>query len=251
MSLIEVTTDGPVRTVTLTRPEKRNALNAAMMEEVRAAFRVTPPPEERVTVIRGQGPAFCAGLELSTEGIDTAEAVRIEGMFDTVYRYPLPTVAIVHGAAIAGGCELALHCDFTVAAREAHISMPLAQFGVATTWFLTKKILDAAGPVVGREFLLLGNPIPTERLQALGIIARVADRDRLDEAAAKLIDRLATNAPRSMRTMKAMMIRQTDHVLSLPHDDIDKEALGIYTTRDAIEGVAARLQKRKPNFTGE
>jgi enoyl-CoA hydratase/carnithine racemase len=251
MSLIEVTTDGPVRTVTLSRPEKRNAVNAEMMAEVRAAFLVTPPAEERVTVIRGRGPAFCAGLELSTDGIDKAEAVHIEDMFDAVYRYPLPTVAIVHGAAIAGGCELALHCDFTVAAREAQISMPLVQFGVSTTWFLTKKILDAAGPVVGREFLLLGNPIPTERLQALGIIARVADRDRLDEEAAKLVDRLANNAPLSMRTMKAMMIRQTDHVLSLPHDDINDAALGIYTTRDAIEGVAARLQKRIPKFTGE
>jgi len=251
MSLIEITTNGPVRTVTLARPDKRNALNAAMMDEVRAAFEATPPADERVTVIRAQGPAFCAGLELSTDGINKAETVRIEEMFDTVYRYPLPTVAIVHGAAVAGGCELALHCDFTVAAREAHISMPLAQFGVATTWYLTKKILDAAGPAVAREFLLLGNPIPPERLHALGIIARVADRDRLDEDAAPLIDRLAANAPRPMQTMKAILIRQMDEILKIPHADIDEAARAVYATRDAVEGVAARYEKRTPTFTGE
>lgn len=250
MSLIEITTNGPVRTVTLARPEKRNALNAAMMDEIRAAFEVNPPAEERVTIIRGQGPAFCAGLELSTNGIDEAETVRIEQMFDTVYRYPLPTVAIVHGAAVAGGCELALHCDFTVAAREAQISMPLAQFGVATTWFLTKKILDAAGPAVAREFLLLGNPIPPDRLQALGIIARVADRDALEDEAAPLINRLAANAPLSMRTMKDILIRQMDEILKVPHGDIDDFTRSVYATRDAIEGVAARYEKRTPRFTG-
>lgn len=251
MSLIEISTDGAVRTVTLARPDKRNALNPEMMEQMRAAFEITPPKEERVTVIRAQGPAFSAGLELSDNGIDEAETVRIEKMFDAVYRYPLPTVAIVNGAAVAGGCELALHCDFTVAARDAMIVMPLAQFGVSTTWFLTKKIMDAAGPVVAREFLLLGDPLPAERLHALGVIARVADRESLNAEAQKLIGRLAANAPMSMKTMKEIMIRQADHVFSLPHDDIDARARGVYASRDAIEGVAARHQKRQAIFRGE
>jgi enoyl-CoA hydratase/carnithine racemase len=251
MSLIEISTDGAVRTVTLARPEKRNALNAGMMDALREAFEVTPPKDERVTVIRAQGAAFCSGLELSTDGIDKSETVRIEKMFDAVYRYPLPTVAIVQGAAIAGGCELALHCDFAVAARDAVIAMPLAQFGVATTWFLTKKIMDAAGPVVAREFLLLGDPLPPERLQALGIIARVANRDGLDAAAQTIIERLAANAPMSMKTMKEIMIRQTDHTFSLPHEDIDEAARNVYASRDAIEGVAARHQKRQAIFRGE
>lgn len=251
MSLIEITTNGPVRTVTLNRPEKRNALSADMMDQLRAAFEVAPPKAERVTVIRSEGPSFCSGLELSTDGIDKAETVRIEQMFDAVYRYPLPTVAVVQGAAIAGGCELALHCDFTVAARDATIAMPLAQFGVSTTWFLTKKIMDAAGPVIAREFLLLGDAIPTERLRELGIIARVADPTRLSEEADKLVGRLAANAPMSLKTMKDIMIRQADPILSLPHDDIDETARSVYASRDAIEGVAARHQKRQAKFTGE
>ena len=251
MSLIEITTDGPVRTVTLARPDKRNALSPEMIQELRAAFEVTPPKEERVTVVRAKGSAFCSGLQLSTNGIDKAETVRIEGMFDAVYRYPLPTVAVVNGAAVAGGCELALHCDFTVAARNAMIVMPLAQFGVSTTWFLTKKIMDAAGPVTACEMLLLGDPIPADRLHALGIIARVADPENLDKEALKLTERLSANAPLSMKTMKKIMIEQADHVFSLPHEDIDEIARNVCASRDAVEGVAARHQKRQAKFTGE
>ncbi|HUS95880.1 MAG TPA: enoyl-CoA hydratase-related protein, partial [Hyphomicrobiaceae bacterium] len=73
MSFIEISTTGPVRTVLLARPEKRNALNPAMMAEIEAAFKVMPPPEERVTVIRAQGPAFCSGLELAATGVDANE----------------------------------------------------------------------------------------------------------------------------------------------------------------------------------
>ena len=251
MNLINITTDGAVRTVTMTRPDKRNAMNPEMLEQLRTAFEVTPPSTERVTVIRGEGTAFSSGLELSTNGIDKAETVRIEKMFDAVYRYPLPTVAVVHGAAIAGGCELALHCDFVVAARSAQIAMPLAQFGVSTTWFLTKKIVDAAGPVTAREFLLLGNAMPAERLYDLGVISRVADLEGLEDAVHPLVERLAANAPMSMRTMKDILVRLTDHAMTLPHDDIDQVARNVYASRDAIEGVAARVEKRQPVFRGE
>ena len=80
MSLVRIETSGAVRTVTLNRPEKRNALNEPMMDEVRAAFEVEPPPEERVTVLRAEGPAFCGGLQLSTSGVDPRQAAIIEAM---------------------------------------------------------------------------------------------------------------------------------------------------------------------------
>jgi enoyl-CoA hydratase/carnithine racemase len=250
MSLVRIEHAGAVRTVTLNRPEKRNALNEAMMAELQAAFSMEPPPEERVTVLRGEGPAFCAGLQLATSGVDAEQAVVIEAMFDAVHRYPLPTVAVVHGPGVAGGCELALHCDFVVASRQTALAMPLAQLGVATTWFLTKKIMEAAGPVIGREFLLLGDPMPAQRLYDLGIIARVADAEQLDSVAQEVIDRLANNAPLSMRTMKAIMLRQMDNMFHAEHAALDKRAHAVYTTRDAVEGVAARLEKRVPKFEG-
>ena len=167
MSLVRIERAGAVRTVTLARPEKRNAINAEMMAAIRAAFEEKPDPEERVTVLRSEGAVFCSGLQLSSGGVDPQEAINIEGLFTAVQHYPLPVVAVVQGAAIAGGCELALHCDFIVAVENARFSMPLPRLGVTTTWFLTKKIMETAGPFVAREFLLLGDPMPASRLHDL------------------------------------------------------------------------------------
>jgi enoyl-CoA hydratase/carnithine racemase len=250
MSLIRVERDGPVRRVILDRAEKRNALTEEMMTEVRQLFLDEPAPDERVTVIQGEGPSFCAGLELATSGVEPEAAQLIETMFDAVQRYPLPVVAQVQGAAIAGGCELALHCDFTVAAETARFAMPLAQIGVATTWFLTKKIMEAAGPVMGREFLLLGDPLGAPRLHALGIIARCVPEAELDAAVAAITDRLAANAPMSLKAMKAIMLKQMS-IFDMPERQPEATiADAIWDSHDAREGVRARVEKRKPNFTG-
>lgn len=242
---------GAVRTVTLARPEKRNAINPEMMQAIREAFESEPRAEERVTVLRGQGPTFCAGLQLSTAGVKQDEVTRIEAMFDAVQRYPLPVVAVVQGPAVAGGCELALHCDFVVAAREATLTMPLAQLGVTTTWFLTKKIIEVAGPVTAREFLLLGTPMTGQRLCDLGIIARTADADKLEAQTDLLIAQLAANAPLAMRTMKAMLIKKMSFLLDIEHDEFDEPIRRVYASRDALEGVAAKVQRRTPTFTGK
>ena len=224
MTTIEIQTQGAIRTVTLNRPDKHNAIDPEMMTVLTEAFAVEPPDTERVTVLRGNGRSFCSGLQLATTGVDHAEAVRIETLFDTVQRYPLPVVAIVQGKAIAGGCELALHCDFIVAQRNAQLIMPLAQIGVSTTWFLTKKIMEAVGPALGREFLLLGEPLGAERLHALGLVARIADADDVDREAQFMIDRLAANAPLSMRTMKRMLIELNDHYFARDYAAHDERA---------------------------
>ena len=250
MGLVKIETAGAVRTVTLARPEKRNAINAEMMAAVSRAFTAAPPDDERVTVLRAEGPAFCAGLQLSTSGVEQSEAVNIEAMFDAVQSYPLPVVAIVQGAAIAGGCELALHCDFVIAADDAPFAMPIPQLGVSTTWFLTKKIMEAAGPVLARELLLLGDPLTGQRLHELGVIARHAPRDELDETAAPIIARLAANAPLSMRAIKAMLVKQMSFLMDIEHADTDKLVDEVYASADAVEGVAARVERRTPNFTG-
>lgn len=250
MGLVNIETTGAVRTVTLARPEKRNAINPEMMAAIREAFSVQPPDQERVTVLRAEGPVFCSGLQLSTAGVDQSEAVNIEAMFDAVQRYPLPVVAIVQGAAIAGGCELALHCDFVVAAHQAPFAMPIPQLGVSTTWFLTKKIMEAAGPVLARELLLLGDPLSGERLHELGIIARTAPLDELDATAEPLIARLAANAPLSMRAVKAMLVKQMSFLMDIEHADTDKLVDAVYASADAVEGVAAKVERRTANFTG-
>ena len=210
MGKVLVDVDGPVRTVTLNRPEKRNALDTETLDGMIAAFPNEPGSEERVAVVRANGPSFCSGMDLSAKVAGLGQPTSIETMLRRIETYPLPVVAIVHGPAIAGGNELALHCDFVVASTSAIFGMSLSQIGLAPTWFLAKKLMEVAGPVAAREILLLGEPLPSKRLYDLGIITRLAKPDSLQDAAQAIIDRLAANAPLSLKNMKAMLVRQLE-----------------------------------------
>jgi enoyl-CoA hydratase/carnithine racemase len=251
MPVVTVETNGAVRTITLNRPEKRNALNSEMLDLLEAAFRQEPPAAERVTVVRASGPVFCAGLDLRERSGTLGGDSPIESMLEAIEHYPLPVVAVVHGDAIAGGNELALHCDLVVASTTARFGMSLAQIGLAPTWFLAKKLLEVAGPVASREILLLGDPLPAERMHALGIVSRLASPDTLEAEAARVIDRLANNAPLSLRAMKALLVREMAFREGISHSDVDALVSAARTSRDAQEGIAARLEKRSPRFRGE
>jgi enoyl-CoA hydratase/carnithine racemase len=248
MAKVEWSIDGALRRVLLNRPEKRNALDREMLDGIAAAFAEPPGAAERAAVIRAAGPVFCAGLDLrAREGMGAAP---IERVLHAVETYPLPVVAVVQGDAIAGGNELALHCDLVVASSAARFGMSLAQIGLVPSWFLVKKLLDAAGPVIARQILLLGDPLPARRLYELGIIAHLAEPDALEVAANAVLARLAANAPLSMRAMKALILREMQFRDGIPHDDIDRFLAEVRQSADAKEGVAARLERRTPRFQG-
>ncbi len=145
MTIVPIEREGPVRTVRLNRPEKRNALNREMLRALLDAFRGEPDRAERLTVLRAEGPVFCAGMDLRERAGTLDTESPIEAVLDAVQHYPLPVVAVVHGDAIAGGNELALHCDLVVAAESARFGMSLAQIGLVPTWFLAKKIVETGG----------------------------------------------------------------------------------------------------------
>ncbi|MEO9256639.1 MAG: enoyl-CoA hydratase/isomerase family protein, partial [Tepidiformaceae bacterium] len=215
---------GAVRTVTLNRPEKRNALDSEMLTGLAAVFSAEPGREERVLVLRANGPVFCAGLDLRErlgEGV-TGSASPIEHVLELVENYPLPVVAIVQGDAIAGGNELALHTDFVVASTKASFGMSLSQIGLAPTWFLAKKLLEVAGPVATREVLLLGSPLSAARMAELGIIARAVVPEELEQTANAIIERLTANAPLSLRAMKALLVREMAFRDGISHEDVDR-----------------------------
>lgn len=241
---------GAVRTVVLARPDKRNALSAAMIEGLEQAFGAEPPAEERVTVLRSEGPVFSAGLDLRERQAGVLGEAPIEAMLHAVETYPLPVVAVVQGDAIAGGNELALHCDMVIASTRAQFGMSLAQIGLAPTWFLAKKLLEVAGPVLAREILLLGDPLPATRLAELGVIGRAVPPHELEAVATAVIERLAANAPLSLRAMKALLVRQMAFRDAIPHGDVDALAEAAGSSADGREGVAARLERRAPRFEG-
>ena len=245
---VHVVVDDSLRTVTLARPAKRNALNAAMLNGLREAFGSQPSDEERVAVIRAEGPVFCAGLDLTERA--GGGSISIESVLHAIGTYPLPLVAAVGGDAIAGGAELALHCDLIVASSEARFGMSLAQIGLAPPWALAVRLLDAAGPAVAREILMLGDPVPAARLGELGIIARVASPDAFEAAVDSVVSRLAENAPFSLRAIKATLSRAMEFRSGLVHDEVDELIGRAVSSADAREGMQARLQKRTPRFTG-
>lgn len=251
MAIVLVEHEGPVRTVRLNRPEKRNALNREMLDALLAAFRSEPDSAERLTVLRAEGPAFCAGMDLRERAGTLDTESPIEAVLDAVQHYPLPVVGVVHGDAIAGGNELALHCDLVVAAESARFGMSLAQIGLVPTWFLAKKIVETGGPVAAREMLLLGDPLPAARMQALGMIYRAVPDAGLEAAVEAVTRRLAANAPLAMKAMKAVMLRQMAFRDATPHEDLLPMLRAARLSGDAKEGIAARLEKRPANFTGE
>ncbi len=249
--VIEWKVEGAVRTVLLNRPEKRNALDGDMMEQLKAVFTTKPAATERVAVIRAAGPVFCAGLDLRWRANNAQGESGIEKMLHAIEVYPLPVVAIVNGDAIAGGNELALHCDLVVASKAARFGMSLAQVGLAPSWFLAKKLLEVAGPVITKKILLLGDPLSAEDFFKLGLISHLAEPADLEKTAATVVQRLADNAPLSLVAMKALINREMQFRDNIPHDDIDLVVDKARTSADGQEGMRARLEKRKAVFQGK
>ena len=143
-----------------------------------------------------------------------------------------------------------LHCDLVVASKAARFGMSLAQIGLAPSWFLAKKLLEVAGPVTTRRILLLGDPLPAERLYELGVISHVAEPADLETVAGAVIQRLADNAPLSLKAMKALIVREMAYRDRISHADIDGLVEQVRRSDDAQEGMAARLARRKPAFKG-
>jgi enoyl-CoA hydratase/carnithine racemase len=250
MTMVRTTVVAGVRTVLLNRPQKRNALDREMIAGLEASFARPPTEEERVAVIRAEGSVFCAGLDLKERSERPHGASPIEHMLQTIEHYPLPVVAVVQGDAIAGGNELALHCDLVVASAQARFGMPLAQIGLSPSWLLAKKLLEVAGPVTTRKLLLLGDPLSARRLYDLGIISHIAEPHDLQRVADAVIERLSGNAPLSLRAMKALLLRAMAYRDQIAHADVDGLVEDVRRSRDAQEGMAARLARRKPGFTG-
>lgn len=250
MSLIASHVDGAVKRVRLCRPDKRNALTAEMIADLTVAFTAEPTADERVAVLEAEGPSFCAGFDMRSRDATPGGAQPLERLLQAIETYPLPVVAVVQGPAITGGALLALHCDLVVADETAPFGMSSAQVGLAPSWLFAKKILEAAGPVLARKLLLVGDPVSAVTLRDLGIVGYVAPAGELAATAEGVIGRLAANAPLSMRAIKQTLVRAMSFRDGIAHEDIDGLLGVVRSSQDALEGTAARLERRPPVFRG-
>jgi enoyl-CoA hydratase/carnithine racemase len=243
--------DGAVKTIVLDRPEKRNALSPPMFDTLIAAFETEPTEAERAVLIRGEGRVFCAGVDLS-ERIKNGwpQQSPLVRLCEAMRAYPLPIVAAMQGDAIAGGAMMTMHCDLIVAAEGARLGMPLSQLGIAPPWILTSRTIDRAGPALGRELVLLGYPISAERLAQHNVVNSVVPRERFAAEVDRFVDRLARNAPLSLRAVKAALSSIGAAGAGEPREAEEALVRAALDSRDAVEGMQARLERREPVFEG-
>ena len=225
-----------IATITLNRPDKRNAMNAAMLSGLHRAFDdLDARRDVRVVVVRG--------------AVDPD--VSVVAVLQRVERSRHPTIALVHGDAVAGGCELALHCDLRVMAEGARIGMPLSRIGLVVPFPLGQKLVEILGAAETRRLLFTGRLVDAERAKDIGMVHEVVAPAEIEKTTYALARAIADNAPLSLAGMKATIQRALAARAQIPHDDLDAQALAARRSADASEGRRAMLEKRKPNFRGE
>lgn len=246
---------GGVVHLTLSRPEKRNALSRPLLADLAAALADVAASPARAVVLAGEGPAFCAGHDLGEMvGRQEEEYHDLFSLCSKVMqqlrRLPQPVIARVHGPATAAGCQLVAACDLAVAAETATFATPGVKIGLFCTTPMVP-LTRAVPAKAAMEMLLTGQPISAQQALAWGLVNRVVPLGQLDDAVREFTDAIVAASPLTVRLGKEAFYRQ----LHLGEPEAYRLATDVMTanavTRDAQEGMAAFLAKRRPAWRGE
>lgn len=250
--------DNGVLLVTLNRPEVRNAFNTQMGTDLREVFRplAYEPLDLRCIVITGEGDkAFCAGGDLKerngmTEAQWLAQHAIFEEAFYSIMGCVVPTIAAVNGAAYAGGCELALACDFVYAVPAARFALTEVSLGIIPGCGGTQNLPRAIGSRRAKEVLLTASPFTAEEAMQWGMVNRIVPPGELLDSALATARKIASHAPLAARQAKAAVDRglDVDRRTGL-HFEIEAYRRTI-DTEDRLEGIRAFNEKRPPVFKG-
>jgi methylglutaconyl-CoA hydratase len=254
---IQLAHDGAVATLTLNRPDKRNAISFDLIDDLRRALDEVAKSDAIILIVTGAGKAFCSGMDLDNlKGLlgrtpeqnvqDSRSMVRL---FRSLYEFPKVTIAAVNGAAIAGGTALALLCDFTLAVPEAKFGYTEVRIGFVPA-IVSTFLLRQVGEKQARDLLLTGRLFDAEEAARMGLVREVVPADKLITRARELAALLMENSPASLRATKQLL---TDHARSDLDAQIEsavRENAVIRTTADFREGIMSFLEKRKPVWTG-
>ncbi len=245
--------DGAVAYVTMNRPKKRNALSVAHMLELTSCFKIIGEDRETsVVILRGEGPAFCAGHDLSEMiGRDPDTYRHIFDicceLMETVQGIPQPVIAQVHATATAAGCQLAATCDLVVAAEEAKFATPGVRIGLFCSTPMVA-LSRSVGQKKSMEMLLTGDFISAEEARAEGLVNKVVPAGDLETETRALADKISEASPLVVGIGKQAFYRQ----LEMPTEQAyayTKEVMSFNATfADAQEGMCAFLEKRKPEW---
>ena len=241
-----------VTVLTLNRPERRNALTIELLTELAAAIDATSAdPKQRVLILRGAGQAFCTGLDLKEAADDTkahATAEMVANTLITLGQTRLITIAVVHGAAVAGGAGIMSACDFVVAAERTKIGYPEVRRGLVAglvMTFLRRQVRERDI----RELLFTSELIGAERAREIGLVNRVVPPNELESETKKIVDAVLQGAPEAVTNTKRLLEELWSTSVKQDVDLALKHHMQARESAEAKEGIAAFNEKRPPNWT--
>ena len=252
---IEYERTGSTAWVTLNRPERRNALSLAMLEELTRCFRdLGADAEVRVAILRAKGPAFSAGHDIGEMvGCGGAFHRRLfeacTALMETIQGIPQPVIAQVHGIATAAGCQLVASCDLAIAAEEARFATPGVKIGLFCSTPMVA-LSRAVGARRAMEMLLTGEAISAHEAQAAGLVNRVVPATELEASAKAMAAKIVAFSPEVVALGKAAFYRQLQMPQPLAYDYAQDVMSMNAAAPDAQEGMKAFLEKRPPKWRG-
>ena len=249
---VEKSDEGIVH-IRLDRPDRLNALGVAMVVALERAIVDAVAAHARVLLVHGTGRAFCAGADLKErrtmdEGARVQHNRKINAAVDALAAAPMPTIAVINGLALGGGCEIALACDLRIASTDAQIGLTEARIGAIPGAGGTQRLPRLIGAARALEMILTGEPISAKRAAEIGLVNAVVPGDALAEHAQRLAALLASRSPGGAQAAKRLVYRGLEVALEqgLAYE---REALKrILASADYAEGLAAFAEKRQPRF---
>jgi enoyl-CoA hydratase/carnithine racemase len=248
------TKDHSVLNITLNRPERLNAFNGQMFLEIAQIAEIaSSDPEVRAIVFKGSGRAFSSGADLSdlsqgqTELAEDTFEQHIKAaqeVFDMVEAVPKPTIAAINGPAVGAGFQLALASDFRIAAKGVKMGLSDVKIGIIPALGATTRLPKLIGLAKSKELILCGNLIFSEQAYEIGLVNRLVEKDALDESVHSLTETLSQRAPLALSTAKKLLNSEASP------ERVAAAQARLFKTQDALEGIAAFLEKRKPLFIG-
>ncbi|MGC2288841.1 MAG: enoyl-CoA hydratase-related protein [Thermoplasmata archaeon] len=258
LRLVRVEREGPIAWVLLDRPEVLNAVNSEVLEQLAQSFSaLAEVPELRVVVLAGSSPVFAAGADIAEMvGKDVAGGRAFgfagQAVCKRIEEFRTPVIALVEGYALGGGLELALACDFIVAASGARLGLPEVKVGIHPGWGGASRLTRLVGRANAKYVVFTGREdITADEAFGLGFVTRVVPADTVRDDVARIAQLIADRAPLAVQWAKGVVNRAVDSSMDSALRLEGESAGHTFATRDRTEGMTAFLERRKPAFEGK